>query len=338
MRHAIERHGLAEAGIGIAAAAPVPPAVFLRAAPPQGERVAIALLLPRLLGGKPRGIFHARGNRLCCRFAQTPSLLFCVPSPLVGEGREGGRHCEERQRRTNPGRIPELDCFAALRGARNDATKSRSRGAPWRPSYATPLSEIVTTDFDPVVHAEFRQASAGGKHCASVTSAWMPGAFKLKTALRAFCPGMTKERTKGKDSEAKRRQTQGSSAVPDGHGRAPIRGAHHLSAFHRGSRPEESFIARDSAPGFCFLGRGLSVEWALPTPAYPSPARSSRPGHSAKGLMPNAARERVAKPRAGTALAPGLRPAGRNPSDWARFGLCNVFSDIRQVSVTITVT
>src|ERR1700751_2696756 len=54
-------------------------------------------------------------------------------------------------------------------------------------------------------------------------------------------------------------------------------GAAHLSAFHRGSRPKESFIARDSAPGFCFLGRGLSVEWALPTPAYPSPARYRAP-------------------------------------------------------------
>src|SRR6516162_3526912 len=28
----------------------------------------------------------------------------------------------------------------------------------------------------------------------------------------------------------------------------------HLSAFHRGSRPKESFIARDSAPGFLLPG------------------------------------------------------------------------------------
>src|ERR1700745_1585218 len=70
-----------------------------------------------------------------------------------------------------------------------------------------------------------------------------------------------------KDSEAKRRQTQGSSAVPAGTAAAPtltlprlrgegMGGAAHLSAFHRGSRPKESFIARDSAPGFYFLGRG----------------------------------------------------------------------------------
>ena len=34
-----------------------------------------------------------------------------------------------------------------------------------------------------------------------------------------------------------------------GHGRASQRGGAHLSAFHRGSRPKESFIARDSASG-----------------------------------------------------------------------------------------
>jgi len=51
----------------------------------------------------------------------------------------------------------------------------------------------------------------------------------------------------------------------------------HLSAFHRGSRPKESFIARDSAPAFCFLGLGgtrfeYPFERALPAPACPSPA------------------------------------------------------------------
>jgi hypothetical protein len=35
---------------------------------------------------------------------------------------------------------------------------------------------------------------------------------------------------------------------------------------------------------------------------------------------PGSARERLATPRAGAALAPCMRPAGRSPSDWARFG------------------
>jgi hypothetical protein len=77
---------------------------------------------------------------------------------------------------------------------------------------------------------------------------------------------------------------------------------------------------------------GLSVERALPAPTCPSPARSSRPGRSAEGLMPNAARERVASPRAGAALAPDLRPAGRSPSDRARSEQCNLFSDICQAA------
>jgi hypothetical protein len=113
----------------------------------------------------------------------------------------------------------------------------------------------------------------------------------------------------------------------------------HLSAFHRGSRPKESFIARDSAPGFCFLGRGLSVEWALPTPAYPSPARPSRPGHSAEGLMPNGARERVASPPAGHRTRPVLTACRPQPVRLGEVpGICNVIGDARQAFVTITVT
>jgi hypothetical protein len=55
---------------------------------------------------------------------------------------------------------------------------------------------LVTTGLDPVVHADATPTSAGGKHCASEASAWMPGSS----------PGMTKEGTK-EISEAKRRQT-----------------------------------------------------------------------------------------------------------------------------------
>jgi hypothetical protein len=73
----------------------------------------------------------------------------------------------------------------------------------------------------------------------------------------------------------------------------------HLSAFHRGSRPKESFIARDSAPGFCFLGpggQGWPVRRAGVTRPYLSQSsEQTRPSRSAEGLMPNAARERVAK-------------------------------------------
>src|SRR5437763_5405568 len=54
MRHPIERHRFGEAGIDVAAAAPVAKAAFEVTAPPQFEGVAIALLLVRLLGREPR--------------------------------------------------------------------------------------------------------------------------------------------------------------------------------------------------------------------------------------------------------------------------------------------
>src|ERR1700745_3647423 len=86
----------------------------------------------------------------------------------------------------------------------------------------------------------------------------------------------------------------------------------HLSAFHRGSRPKESFIAGDSAPGFYFLGRGgqgWPVRRAGVTRPYLSQSGDqTRPSHSARGLMPNAARERVASPPAGAALTRAIRP------------------------------
>src|SRR6185437_13764410 len=82
-------------------------------------------------------------------------------------------------------------------------------------------------------------------------------------------------------SEAKRRQTQGSSAVAYGHGRASQRRGAHLSAFHRGSRPKESFIARDAASGqasWDVAGTRFAhpFERALPAPACPVVQRAPR--------------------------------------------------------------
>jgi len=115
-----------------------------------------------------------------------------------------------------------------------------------------------------------------------------------------------------------------------GHGRAPQRRGAHLSAFHRGSRPKESFIARDSAPGFCFLGRGgkvggPSVERALPAPTCPSPARPSRPGRSARRITPNAAGSGLQiRPRAPHSPARAWNASRPRPNHRMRFGsTCN---------------
>jgi hypothetical protein len=57
-----------------------------------------------------------------------------------------------------------------------------------------------------------------------------------------------------------------------------------------------------SAPDPCFLGRGSEGCFARLRPVL-SPASSSRSGRSAGRWCPGAARERIATPRAGTALA-----------------------------------
>src|SRR5437764_569717 len=76
------------------------------------------------------------------------------------------------------------------------------------------------------------------------------------------------------------------------------------------SRPKESFIARDSASGqasWDVADINLPFERALPAPACPSPARIAHPSRSARGLMPKAARARVASPPAGAALVRAIR-------------------------------
>jgi len=105
--------------------------------------------------------------------------------------------------------------------------------------------------------------------------------------------------------------------------RPPMREAHiyqrSTAVLAKGTRSRPRLSLRP-----CFLGRGLSVEWALPIPACPEVQRcTSRPGPSAEGLMPKAARERVANPRA--APPSPCNPACiRAASDEARFEpICN---------------
>jgi hypothetical protein len=68
--------------------------------------------------------------------------------------------------------------------------QQRSRGASLRPSHDKPLTETVTTGLDPVLHAEWQQANAGGS-----------------IPKRRFGTDDGKNERKRK-SEAKRRQTQ----------------------------------------------------------------------------------------------------------------------------------
>src|SRR5690348_9009133 len=114
-----------------------------------------------------------------------------------------------------------------------------------------------------VVHTDSRCPNAGGSAVAAKLSHGLPGLRPPKgcyvrrraSPLRpagGSSPAMTKERTEERTKENvggetptdARRFCRGS-----GHGRASQRRGAHLSAFHRGSRPKESFIARDAASG-----------------------------------------------------------------------------------------
>src|SRR5207248_8064364 len=102
----------------------------------------------------------------------------------------------------------------------------------------------------PVVHADVSRLKRRWKRCASEAFAWIAGIGELRDAvLRTAMPGNDEGKERKRKSEAERRQTQFVFCRTDGPGRPSQRRGAHLSAFHHGSRPKESFIARDSASG-----------------------------------------------------------------------------------------
>ena len=108
-----------------------------------------------------------------------------------------------------------------------------------------------------VLQARLRQANAGGS---------------IRKRASAQMTKRNERESTNEMSEAKRRQTQSVLCRGAGHGRAAQRGGAHLSAFHHGSRPKESLIARDSASGqasWDVANSDLSFERALPPPPVP---------------------------------------------------------------------
>ena len=144
--------------------------------------------------------------------------------------------------------------------------------------------------------------------------------------FRCAPPGLRNKERK-KISEAKRRQTQG-RVLPRlaGAAAAPTLTLPRL----RGGNGRGQHIYRRSTA--VLAPRSLSSQGTQPQAmlpgtrplcmtGFPRPCLSqssdctSRPSRNARGLMPKAARERVAKPRAGTALAPAIRLCLPNRSD-----------------------
>jgi hypothetical protein len=142
------------------------------------------------------------------------------------------RHCEEQSDEAIQSGASD---WIASRHFMALAMTRRSRDAPSHPSYATAHLKTDTTDF---IRCSMRSRSRP-----------MPVEALAKRRFGTDDGRARTVRTKEKMSEAKRRQTQGSSAVPKTGTAAPGSSGAHLSAFHRGSRPKEFFIARDSASG-----------------------------------------------------------------------------------------
>ena len=193
------------------------------------------------------------------------------------------------------------------------------------PSHAKPRSPTRHhRGFDLVVHAEVRRASAGGS-AASVTSTWI--AWHRRNEVTTFCERLCPSMTKGKNERTKRIGSRTPTnamqlfAGPKSGPAAPGSPGAPLSAFHRGSRQGARSRPRLSLRPR-FLGRGRLC-WRVFRRC------TSRRSRSATRLMPKAAREGVANPHAGTALARTPWPAGQSASEsWARIEIiCNQYGD-----------
>lgn len=151
------------------------------------------------------------------------------------------------------------------------------------------------------------------------------------------------ERKEKKESEAKRRQTQGSSAVASATA-APLSGEAHIYRRSTAVLAPRSLSSQGTQPQARLPGtrRGhvLRIPLSGRYPPLPVPVqrRTSRSGRSAGEMMPKTARVRVASPPAGTALARAIRglPPGPRPTR-ARFGsVCIRISDECQQCSDVT--
>jgi hypothetical protein len=101
-----------------------------------------------------------------------------------------------------------------------------------------------------------------------------------------------------------------------------------LSASHHGSRQRESSSLRLSFRP-CFLGRGLNG--CYPPSPVPAQGNTPRPGHSAGGLMPEAARGKGVWPR------PQAPHSPQPPRSTLPDGVLGERDDSSDVTTTVTI-
>ena len=154
----------------------------------------------------------------------------------------------------------------------------------------------------PVVHADPTPPERRWKRCASEASAWIAGSS----------PAMTKGKNgrKGFGSET----PTDAIGIQPWHRPRPRLGSPRRTSIGVPPRrlAKGTLVVFGSASGqasWDVAGTRFAhpFERALPAPACPNPARIAHPSRSARGLMPKAARARVASPPAGAALVRAVR-------------------------------
>ena len=140
-----------------------------------------------------------------------------------------------------------------------------------------------------------REARSGGaKKKAGVVPACIPCSSRFANAVPRISTRFIRATKKEFGSET---PTDANVIMPCRRARPrPLRGAHDCRR-STAALAKGTFVVFGATSGQASWDVAAFVRRVLPAPADPSPASSSHPGHSAGGLMPKAARERVASPR-----------------------------------------
>ncbi len=233
------------------------------------------------------------------------------PLPLAGRGRGGGHEVKssattKHPRHPHPVRLRSLVELGGI----SEIVLATRLSARTMGGHGHALSDSSPPDI------AVRRTASFGRLCR-----WSMLTQRARTPVEALCersfgmdarvkPGHDEEKRKErKASEAKRRQTQGRVLPRSTGAAAPLSGEAHIYRRSTAVLAPRSL----SSQGTQHQARLPATRWGhvlrIPLsgryPPLPVPVqrRTSRPSRNAREMMPNAARERIAKPRAGTALA-----------------------------------